>query len=91
MVAGAHFVLGVTASQIGQLEEARKHLRQALMLDPNYSDAHYNLAFVCEKLRCFPEAREHWQAYIQLDPAGPWSNYARQRLSAAQVAKSVTR
>ena len=87
----AHFNLGSVLEDMGQLEEARKHLRQALMLDPGYCDAHYNLAFVCEKLGCFPEAREHWQAYIQLDPVGPWSNYARQRLAAAQVAKSVTR
>lgn len=86
----AHFNLGSVLEEIGQLEEARKHLRQALMLDPDYCDAHYNLAFVCEKLRSFPEAREHWQAYIRLDPVGPWSNYARQRLAAAQIAKSVT-
>lgn len=87
----AHFNLGSVLEDMGQLEEARKHLRQALMLDPDYCDAHYNLAFVCEKLRCFPEAREHWQAYIQLDPVGPWSSYARQRLAAAHIAKSVTR
>lgn len=86
----AHFNLGSVLEEMGQLEEARKHLRQALMLDPNYCDAHYNLAFVCEKLRAFPEAREHWHAYIQLDPVGPWSNYARQRLAAAQTAKSAS-
>ncbi|HTZ48669.1 MAG TPA: tetratricopeptide repeat protein [Verrucomicrobiae bacterium] len=87
----AHFNLGSVLEDMGQLEEARKHLRQALLLDRDYCDAHYNLAFVCEKLQCFPEAREHWQAYIQLDPTGPWSNYARQRLAASQLAKSVTR
>ena len=87
----AHFNLGSVLEEMGELEEARKHLRQALLLDPHYCDAHYNLAFVCEKLRAFAEAREHWQAYIQFDPIGPWSDYARQRLAAAQFAKSVTR
>ena len=69
-------------------EEARRHLRQAVRLDPDYSDAHYNLAFVCEKLSAFAEAREHWQAYVKLEPVGPWCSYARQRL-ASQAAKSA--
>jgi tetratricopeptide (TPR) repeat protein len=84
----AHFNLGSVLEELGELEEARRHLRQALMLDANYCDAHYNLAFVCEKLGAFAEAREHWQAYIQLQPAGPWSDYARQRLAASQTATS---
>ena len=67
-----------------------RHLRQAVLLDPSYSDAHYNLAFVCEKLQAFAEAREHWQVYVQLDPVGPWAGYARQRLAAGQSAKLAT-
>jgi tetratricopeptide (TPR) repeat protein len=85
----AHFNLGSVLEEIGQLEQARQHLREAVTLDPNHSDAHYNLAFVCEKLRSFPEAREHWQAYVRLDPVGPWSAYARQRIAASHIARSV--
>jgi tetratricopeptide (TPR) repeat protein len=85
----AHFNLGSVLEEGGELEESRQHLRQAVRLDPDYSDAHYNLAFVCEKLSAFAEAREHWQAYVTLEPAGPWCNYARQRLASAQTAKSA--
>ncbi len=85
----AHFNLGSVLEEIGQLEQARQHLREAVTLDPNHRDAHYNLAFVCEKLRSFPEAREHWQAYVRLDPVGPWSAYARQRIAASHIARSV--
>ena len=76
---------------MGQLEEARQRLRQAVRLDPNHPDARYNLALVCEKLSAFDEAREHWQAYLQLDPGSPWSDYARQRLAASRAAKSAGR
>jgi tetratricopeptide (TPR) repeat protein len=85
----AHFNLGSVLEEMGELEQARQHLRQAVTLDPNHADAHYNLAFVAEKLRSFAEAREHWQAYVKLDPIGPWSAYARQRIAAAQIAKSA--
>lgn len=85
----AHFNLGSVLDDLGDAEAARQHLRLAVRLHPDYSDAHYNLAFVCEKLSAFPEAREHWQAYIRLDPVGPWSSYARQRLSSPNAAKFV--
>lgn len=85
----AHFNLGSVLEELGNLEPARKHLRQAVRLDPNYPDAQYNLAYVCEKLSAFAEAREHWVEYLKLDPVGPWSDYARQRLSFSIAAKSV--
>jgi tetratricopeptide (TPR) repeat protein len=85
----AHFNLGSVLEEMGDLDAARKHLRQAVRLDPNYPDAQYNLAYVCEKLGGFDEAREHWQAYLKLDSVGPWSNYARQRLSSSIKAKSA--
>ena len=86
----AHFNLGSVLEEVGDLHAARKHLRQAVRLDPKYADAQYNLAYVCEKLGAFAEAREHWQAYLKLDPVGPWSNYARQRLSSSVQAKSAS-
>jgi tetratricopeptide (TPR) repeat protein len=85
----AHFNLGSVLEEVGDLDAARKHLRQAVRLDPNYPDAQYNLAYVCEKLGAFAEAREHWRAYLMLDPVGPWSNYARQRLSSSMQVKSA--
>lgn len=85
----AHFNLGSVLDELGDVESAREHLRLAVRLHPGYPDAHYNLAFVCEKLKAFSEAREHWQAYVLLDPEGPWSAYARQRLSSANPARSA--
>jgi tetratricopeptide (TPR) repeat protein len=85
----AHFNLGSVLEEVGDLDAARKYLRQAVRLDPNYPDAQYNLAYVCEKLGAFGEAREHWRAYLKLDSVGPWSNYARQRLSSSVQAKSA--
>jgi tetratricopeptide (TPR) repeat protein len=85
----AHFNLGSVLEEVGDLDAARKHLRQAVRLDPNYPDAQYNLAYVCEKLGAFAEAREHWRAYLMLDPVGPWSNYARQKLSSSMQVKSA--
>jgi tetratricopeptide (TPR) repeat protein len=68
--------------EMGELDEARQHLRLAVRLDPRYADAHYNLAFVCDKLSARAEARQHWQLYVELDPGSPWCEYARQRLAA---------
>ena len=85
----AHFNLGSVLEEMGDLETARKHLRQAVRLDPSYPDARYNLAYICEKLGVFAEAREQWIEYLKLDPIGPWSDYARQRLSSSMQAKSA--
>jgi tetratricopeptide (TPR) repeat protein len=85
----AHFNLGSVLEEVGDVHAARQHLRQAVRLDPNYPDAQYNLAYVCEKLDAFAEAREHWQTYLKLDSAGPWSTYARQRLSSSIQAISA--
>jgi tetratricopeptide (TPR) repeat protein len=85
----AHFNLGSVLEEMGDLETARKHLRQAVRLDPSYPDARYNLAYICEKLGAFAEAREQWIEYLKLDPIGPWSDYARQRLSSSMQAKSA--
>jgi len=85
----AHFNLGSVLEEMGDVDTARKYLRQAVRLHPDYPDAQYNLAYVCEKLGAFAEAREHWQSYLKLDPVGPWSNYARQRLSSSTQARSA--
>jgi tetratricopeptide (TPR) repeat protein len=87
----AHFNLGSVLEEMGDLDTARKHLRQAVRLDSSYPDAQYNLAYVCEKLEAFAEAREHWLEYLKLDPVGPWSEYARQRLSSSAAARSASK
>ncbi|HWZ97859.1 MAG TPA: tetratricopeptide repeat protein [Candidatus Dormibacteraeota bacterium] len=84
----AHANLGSTLEEVGEAEQARQHLRIAVRLNPDYPDARYNLALVCEKLGAYGEAREHWKSYLQFDSSGPWSDYARQRLSSSLSAKS---
>jgi tetratricopeptide (TPR) repeat protein len=84
-----HFNLGSVLEDMGDFETARKHLRQAVRIAPAYPDAQYNLAYVCEKLGAFAEARVHWAEYLKLDSIGPWSDYARQRLSSPMHAKSA--
>jgi Flp pilus assembly protein TadD len=66
---------------LGQLQDARQHLRLAARLDPQNPDARYNLATLCDKLNAPDEAREHWQAFLKLDPTSEASTYARARLS----------
>jgi tetratricopeptide (TPR) repeat protein len=85
----AQFNLGSVLEELGHWEESREHLREAIRLNSDYPDAHYNLAFVCEKMSEFAEAREHWRAYIKLDPAGPWSDYAKQRLAATEPIRFI--
>src|SRR5258708_16142462 len=87
----AHFNLGSDLEEVGRLEAARLHLRNAVRLDPSYPDAHYNLAFVCEKLGAQNEAQRNYQAFITLHPSSPSSNSARQRLSSSTQAKSAGR
>lgn len=85
----AHSNLGTVLQELGETEQARRHLRLAVQIDPSNCDARYNLALVCDKLHADAEAREHWQAYLKLDPAGPFGDYARQRLASSSLAKSA--
>jgi Flp pilus assembly protein TadD len=80
----SHFNLGSALEETGHDDQARRHLRRAVQLDPEHADAQYNLAFVCDKLGAYVEARRHWQKYLELDPDSSWSTYARQRLAYQQ-------
>jgi len=85
----AHANLGSVLEEVGDVLEARRHLRFAVRLDPTHLDALYNLALVCDKMGAHAEAREHWQDYVKLDPAGPWGDYARQRLACLPTVRSA--
>jgi len=85
----AHYNLGSVLDEFGRPEMAREHLRNAVRLEQKHADAHYNLALVCEKLLARKEAQQHWQIYVDLEPVGPWSDYARRKLSAMQPGKSA--
>jgi tetratricopeptide (TPR) repeat protein len=76
----ALFNLGSVLDDLGQLPEARQHLRLATRFDPSHAGAHYNLAVVCEKLNARDEAREHFIAYTKLEPTGSFADYARRRI-----------
>ena len=66
--------LGVTSAQLGRVQEAIGHWRQALQIKPDYAEAHYNLGYVLVDQGQTTEAVEHYQK--ALDSAGKRGNTA---------------
>ncbi len=81
--ATAHFNLGCVHDDLEEYEKAIYHLRRAAEIAPHHADTHFNLATVLEKRGKFGKAREHWATYVRLQPRGPWADFARTRLRAA--------
>ncbi len=73
--ARARNFLGVVCGRKGWYDAAQDELRQALKIDPNYSDAHYNLAlfYLEQKPPAIELGRRHYYRAIDLgaqpDPA----------------------
>ncbi|MGV3485325.1 MAG: tetratricopeptide repeat protein [Planctomycetaceae bacterium] len=77
--------LGLSLAQIGRRDAAIAALRQALKLDPDYADACYNLADLLDEAGRESEASLLWLRYLAHQQSGQWSDYARERLSAAPL------
>ncbi len=54
--AEAHFVLGANVAELGYMDEAIKHYRQALQIQPDYTKARGNLGDALAKQGRFDEA-----------------------------------
>lgn len=63
----AHNALGIALREQGRFDEALKHYRRALALDPKYARAHFNLAVLAELyMQDLTLALQHFRAYQNL-------------------------
>jgi len=65
------YLNGIMERSAGQFPAARKHLEEAVTLDPNYYNARYNLGVVLAELKDFPGAREQLEKAIALGATEP--------------------
>jgi len=66
--AEAHFVLGANLVELGLVDEAIRHYRQALNLRPDYAKAYGNLGDALSKQGRFDEAIEQYHQALKIDP-----------------------
>lgn len=67
--AQAHFNLGLLYANANRLDEAERHYRCAIELEPGNAPAHYNLAILLASRQCDEEAANCYRQAIQADPA----------------------
>lgn len=75
--------LGCVLAELGQYELAVAAFEGALRSHGEYPDVHYHLARTLDELGRADEAEVHWRQFVRLAPNNPWSDEARQRLTAA--------
>jgi tetratricopeptide (TPR) repeat protein len=68
-----HLILGMVLLQLGQVDEAEKSAREALLRNPNSAEAYLVLSDVHGRRRNFHEQLQELDAYLKLDPTGPAS------------------
>jgi tetratricopeptide (TPR) repeat protein len=76
--APAYFNAGLAAHSTGKMEEAEKHYKKAIEINPKFEDSHYNYAILLNELNRKTEAEEQYKKAIELNPkyAGAYNNYA---------------
>jgi tetratricopeptide (TPR) repeat protein len=65
------YLNGIMERAGGQFPAARKHLEEAVALDPNYYNARYNLGVVLAELKDFPGAKEQLEKALALGATEP--------------------
>jgi tetratricopeptide (TPR) repeat protein len=65
----AHFNLGATLSQLGDLRGAVEQFEKTLLLDPAHANAHYNLGLLLAQQNQHERAVEHLQAAVKASPS----------------------
>jgi tetratricopeptide (TPR) repeat protein len=72
----AHYNLGLTRAQQGQVAEAARHYAQAVRFNPRYGEAHNNLGVALLAMGRPPEALQEFQRAVEADPANAtaWCN-----------------
>ncbi len=69
----AHTDLGLILFKRRQFEDAKRHYRQALDIDPDFLPAHINLALLCLTTNDFAGAIDHSERVLRLQPDLPAS------------------
>jgi tetratricopeptide (TPR) repeat protein len=76
--------MAIAFTKTGQPEEAIRHYKRALELDPSLVGAHYGVAFLLIKRGDAPQAAEHLRAFLARPPKGPdaerWIRHAESAL-----------
>ena len=60
--------LGHVLCELGRLDEALTHCREAVRLEPNYAIGHIDLGQTLQELRRFDEAIAAYRKAVALDP-----------------------
>ena len=60
--------MGLVLRQQGKLDEALKHYKEAVRIDPNYADAHINMGVTLDKKGDLQEALQCYAKAIQINP-----------------------
>jgi tetratricopeptide (TPR) repeat protein len=77
----AEFNLGCVLDQLGHAEASIQSLLRAIEIAPSLADAHLNLALAYERRGRTESVLQHLSLYLRYDPNGPWSEFARTRIS----------
>ncbi len=74
----AHYNYAILLKNLGRNEEAEKHYKRALEIDPDDAEAHYNYAILLQNLGRKKEAEKHYKRALEIDPeyAAAHYNYA---------------
>jgi tetratricopeptide (TPR) repeat protein len=73
--AGAEYLLGELARELGDWDEAIRHLSRATELDSAFADAFLELGMSCISARKIAEAIPPLEAYVKMQPADPAGHY----------------
>jgi tetratricopeptide (TPR) repeat protein len=69
------YLNGVLERSAGDFAAARKHLEEAVKLDPNQYSTRYNLGYTLEQLQDYAGAKEQLQKAVELAPTDPESRF----------------
>ena len=83
--------LGVLSREQGDLAQAERYLRKALVARPTFADAHFNLAMALEDKGEHQQATASYlrTAELSKDDALPWLNLGMLKLSLGQKAEAL--
>lgn len=77
--------MAIVCTKTSQPEEAIRHYRRALDLDPTQGGAHYGLAFLLLRRGDSAAAQSHLEQFLQRPPKGPdagkWVEHAKATLA----------